>query len=232
VRSSRRVVILGVLATTIVFHLTASAEDINSLKGGSTSIQFLSFGGESRGLFRTSGLYMKRHLTDRTALRIGADFSVQESSGETPPSGAPGTVNNTRDYSISLVGEVTRYLDATGPVTMFVGLGPYWTRGRSFYEQWTTQTSGGTDYSYHDKNDGRYWEIGGSAALGFEWFVKRKLSVLGRVGASVGFGERHQNYAYEYSDGGIITVRSARRFDGTTAAAASSTGALGFSAYF
>src|SRR5437867_12668365 len=95
--------LLGVLGTALTLHPSraASADESNSLRGGSTAIQFLTFGGGYRSPFRTSGLYVRHHLSDRGALRVGVDFTIDESTGESPPGVVEPSVQNYRNYSIS-----------------------------------------------------------------------------------------------------------------------------------
>ncbi|HEX7078929.1 MAG TPA: hypothetical protein VF363_10945 [Candidatus Eisenbacteria bacterium] len=209
----------------------ASAEGTNSLHAGATALQFLAVGG-SRTPFRTTGVYVKHHLTARNAVRIGAEFSLDNANGDTPPGTGETRVERDRHHAITVSGEFARYLDGDGPVTMFLGVGPYWTQERSL-QQYLFEypsTYGGIASDYREF-DNRNSEVGGSVAAGFEWFFRPKLSLLGRLGASVGFGKRHSRDEERFSDG-TSTAISIRRFDGTTAASATSNGILGFAAYF
>jgi hypothetical protein len=77
----------------------------------------------------------------------------------------------------------------------------------------------------------RSWEVGATAGVGFEWFFKRKLSVLGRVGANLAFGKQHESTssAYDVSD---PNTYSSRRTNYSTVASTSSSSALGLAVYF
>ena len=232
-RSRFTALLLALLGIALMIGQARAHSDdpSNSLTGGSTAIQFQTFGGGYRTPFRTSGIYLKHHLSDRSAVRVGVDFNLDASSGDTPPGTLQSSAEDNEYYSVAVAGEFTRYIDASGQVTVFVGLGPYWQRGRSFNERWQTDINGTSIYTSHSKYEARTWEVGGSVTLGFEWFFRRKLSLLGRVGASVGFGEKHSINQYEASDG-VNSYSDTRRFDSDTSTAGSSNAALGLSVYF
>lgn len=207
----------------------ASAAEVNSLHGGATSVQFLALGGGYRTpAFRTSGIYLKCHLSDRGALRVGTDFSLDESSGKSP---VGPDFQNTRYYSVSVSAEFEEYVDASGPVTVFLGVGPYWTRGRNSWDNFRSDVYNQVTYVRYSRSEYRYWEIGGSVGVGFEWFFKRRLSLLGRVGATLGFGERHELERYYASDP-YHPYTDENRLDYKTATAGSSSAALGLGVYF
>jgi hypothetical protein len=210
----------------------AEPSDINSIHAGATSIQFVTFGGGYTSPFTTNGIYLKTHFSDRGALRIGTDFYLSESSGDTPEDPS----QQTRDYkshSYTVSAEIQEYVDPKGPVTVFLGFGPYWKRGdfRDVYSRQSTN-SGFTYYNYSEFET-RSWTVGGSAAAGFEWFFKRKLSVLGRVGASFGFGKQRDGHHFRTTDQfGTVLEDRRDRVDSNTATATSSSAALGFGLYF
>jgi hypothetical protein len=138
----------------------------------------------------------------------------------------------TRNYALTVSAEFDRYLAAAGSFALFVGAGPYWARGRNFTEYvYSSVDPPGIAYGDRRSQESRTWELGGFATTGFEWFVRPRLSVLGRVGASFGFGERHQ-YDREASWRGAEGVSRTSQFDSSTASAGTSTAALGLSAYF
>ncbi|HMI31236.1 MAG TPA: hypothetical protein VK527_05810 [Candidatus Limnocylindrales bacterium] len=205
----------------------AGAEE-NSLHAGATSVQFLVLGGSGSGppAFGTSGIFVKTHLSDRGALRVGADLYLNESTAK------PGQLRraeNNRYYAVSVSAEFEEYVDATGPVTVFFGVGPYWTRYRSSTEYINMDLSDPA-YVFYSNYERRTWEVGGAAAVGFEWFFKRRLSMIGRAGASVGFGKRND---YEQHTSTYPTYQNQEyRFESTTATAASSSAAIGLALYF
>lgn len=202
----------------------------NSIHSGAASVQFLTFGGGNQAPFRTTGIYFKTHFSDRGALRVGTDFTVSENHGEYPANQLPHT-RNSDSYSVSVSAEFEEYVDATGPVTVFLGVGPYWSRSRYKADEVRYEQLFSSYYINSYKNDSRSWEVGGSAAAGFEWFFKRKLSVVGRVGASFGFGKTHYETTYIFGD---VTNPTTDRniIDATTASASSSSAALGLGLYF
>ena len=227
---------LVILAT---FTATCAAESdneqdhrstVNSIESGATSVQFLTFGGGSQTPFRTNGIYAKTHLSDRVALRVGTMFGIFQSHGDSPPSPLPST-GNSENYSISVSAEFQEYVDATGPVTLFLGFGPYWSRSRYKQDTVRYQPNGSSYYIDSYEEEQKSWEIGGSAAVGFEWFFRRKLSVLGRIGASFGFGKDHSSYRAQYGDISNPQTDSLE-LETSTASGSSAAAALGLGLYF
>jgi hypothetical protein len=210
----------------------AEPSEINSIHAGATSIQFVTFGGGYTSPFTTNGIYLKTHFSDRGALRIGTDFYFNETSGESPPE-LPQRTRDDQDYSYTVSAEIQQYVDTRGPVTIFFGFGPFWKRANFRALDTQRSTYLGITYYQYAEYESRNWTIGGSAAAGFEWFFKRKLSVLGRVGASVGFGEQRNGHHYLTTDQfGTVLDDRRDRVDSDTATASSSSAALGFGIYF
>jgi len=206
----------------------ASDSEFNSIHAGATSVQLLTFGGGYRGSLRTSGIYLKSHISDRGAIRAGVDLSLDESSGKNPL--GPGAENNRRYYVI-VGAELDEYVDASGSVTVFLGVGPYWTRSREFYDRLDVfSPDPSTTYTYYNSFESRGWEAGGSAVVGVEWFFKRRLSLLGRVGATLGFGKRHERQVADSTDPNYVGTVS--EFNSSTVQAGTSTAALGLGIYF
>lgn len=208
--------------------LARSNED-NSLHTGAASVQFLPFGSSYFGP-SSQQLMFKAHISDRAAILVGTAFSLDESTGKSPS--PPLRLQNERYYSIGVSAELQRYVDARGPITVFFALGPFWNRNRSAYEYTSHYLApDSTTHISYSQSERRSWRIGAFGALGFEWFFKRKLSVLGRIGASFGFGERHDNRfsAYDLADPNYF-IRENLNY--TTAFSGSSAAALGLAVYF
>jgi len=205
----------------------------NSIHKGSTSVQFLAFGDNAFSGPFTSGIFFKTHFSDRGALRVGANFRWDDASGRSPR-GSPGLaqVENHRNRAILVSAELNQYVDSHGPVTVYLGLGPYWSRYRDFFEAYRSFTSpyDSTTHTVSNRSERVSWVVGASAAAGFEWFFKRKLSMLGRVGGSAGFGKRRESGDYYY-DSPPPGYQPAR-FNYNIAGAATSSAALGLSVYF
>lgn len=208
----------------------ARERPVNSIHSGAASVQFLTFGGGGQGPFHTNGIYFKTHFSDRGALRVGTDFNISEIHGEDPIAALP-HARNTDSYSFTVSAEVEEYVDATGPVTVFLGVGPYWSRSRYKADEVRYEQLPSSYYISSYRTDSRSWEVGGSASAGFEWFFKRKLSVMGRVGASFGAGKSH--YENTYISGDIVNpTTDSQIIDATTTSASSATAALGLGLYF
>jgi hypothetical protein len=222
----------GALACLPTASIAYPRDPHNSLHDGAASVQFLTFGGGYQTPFQTSGLYFKTHLSDRTAFRVGVDFDLKESSAKDPLGDDVNYTANTRNHSVGVSSEFQRYIDGDGSVTVFLGFGPYWSWSRSYFDYARRYLDfyGPTWVDVY-QSETRGWEVGASASVGFEWFFKRKLSLLGRVGSSVGFGKRHEIRNTNYFDG-VQNHPRVERFDATTVSAGISAAALGIGVYF
>ena len=225
---------LASLALTFLPLGTGSAwgepSQANSIHAGAVSLQLLTFGGGGF-LSPRDGISVKAHFSDRGAVLLGASLALDESSGKSAPS-QPLYISNSRYYTVTISSEIQEYIDARGPVTMFLALGPYWSRSRSFYERTQERSLFGLPPhadSYRDEQ--KSWQVGVRGGVGFEWFFKRKLSVLGRVGASLAFGKGHDDSftAYDLSD---PSTYSSHHTDSSSFTSTSSSSALGLAAYF
>jgi hypothetical protein len=217
----------SILCTGAPAFASRDHDEFNSIHAGAVSIQFLAFGaGTVRApTFSTSGIFIKTHFSDRNALRVGATLGLDESTGGSPP-GQRLNFSVERYYSISVSAEIDHYIDARGPVTSFLGIGPYWSRLRSSYE--FGRAFSPTDF-YYSRSENRSWEVGAAGVAGFEWFFRRQLSVIARVGASVGFGRLHEESDYS----GIIPPGggTTQRVESNTARGGISSAAVGFAAH-
>jgi len=192
-----------------------------------TSVELLTFGGG------TNGIYVKRHLSPRNAVRIGADFYLSSNKFSIPPEGTvtQNGASSTRSYTVSA--ELERFIDATGPVTVFLGLGPYYGHWRGRNERYRTGYDGAGPILEHYEADGFQRIIGGSAAAGFDWYFKRSLSVTGRVGASAGFGRSHYRSRSTRTDSsGSVLYDFHDEYRSTTSTASTSSAALGIGVHF
>lgn len=199
---SRHFSALGSLAAAALITVSnAAAEEANSLHSGATAIQFFVLGGVSQAPFQSRGLYVKHHLGRRDAIRVGADFWLDNSSGDSPSFAVPRTFDTGRRHSVTVTGEYERYVTADSPVAIYLALGPYYSRGRSYYERSIDWSAIDPNASSYSSDDTRSWELGAAAAAGFEWFFRSKLSMTGRLGVSAGAGKTHQRSEYRYEDG-------------------------------
>jgi len=190
------------------------------------SLQFFPFG---NGAFfgPQDGISVKAHFSDRGALLLGAALSLDESTGKSSPSEMLDRINN-RYYTVTVTSQIQEYVDARGPVTIFLALGPYWNRARSSYEE-TRQSPAATIQNY--KSERKSWEVGATGGVGFEWFFKRKLSVVGRVGASLALGKEHETF-FLADDLSNPNTYSLRKTDYSTFTSSSASSALGLAVYF
>jgi hypothetical protein len=200
-------------------------DETNSIHAGATSVQLLTLGGG------TNGIFVKCHFSDRGALRVGTTFDFSEQTGDNA-AGSPLQARRYRSYNFTGSAEIQEFVDATGPVVLFVGFGPFYSRSYGL-DQWTSGPDYfGNTYYYARYEDSR-WLVGGGVSTGFEWFFKRKLSVIGRVGASLGFGKSHNEQQTKSTDiNGNVLYDDHRVIDSDTISASTSNAALGLGVHF
>ena len=202
--------------------------DTNSIHAGALSVQLLTFGSG------TNGIFAKWHVSDRAALRLGTDFYISESSGDSPvgqPERGETSTSQRHQYRISL--ELEDYVDATGPVTMFLGAGPFFAHSYSLDDFSGYQTYNFVTYYDYFRGERTGWALGGTASAGFEWFFRRKLSVIGRVSASLAFGKNHDDERrLSLNSLGVVDTDTHTQFDETTASASTSSAGLGLGFHF
>lgn len=225
--TSRAVACIAACCFALSTPCRARAESFNSIRSGATALQLLVFGGSGS----RSGLWLKHHISDRSAIQIGATLNLDEANGTSPPPG-PSHRHNSRYYSVGVSSEFQLYLDRRGPLTVYVGFGPMWSRARQSDEYTDPYVASDlTLHTHYSKYERKSWSVGGTGSAGFEWFFKRKLSALGRVGAGFMFGRRHENFISVYDLADPSTYQSElTTFD--TAASSTSSAALGLAVYF
>jgi hypothetical protein len=222
---------VALLAGMIAPDPVSAASEVNSIRAGAVGIQFMALSGYGYLGPAQPGIAVKAHFSDRGAVLLTTALSLDSYTGHDPRS-VQGHQGHQRSYAVSVAAEFLEYVDPRGPVTVFLGLGPFWRRshylsdGTDYYT--APDSTVHTAYGISERN---YWTVGGTGTVGFEWFFKRKLSMVGRVGASFSFGESHENY-FSASDTSDPSTFDRRAIDYTNAFASSSSATLGLAVYF
>jgi hypothetical protein len=170
--------IAAVLLVTMI--APAYADDFeNSLRDGAWALQF-GIGNDFRLTnFEGSSIALKRHFSDRSAVRAIVDFDLW---GGESDDGANSRVTSESEYDrwdVDLTLLYQRYFAVTGRTAMFFGVGPRWG-----YE--SRQDDDVTTYAATDstdmlitmrKREQDEWRIGGSVVVGGEWFASKAISL-------------------------------------------------------
>jgi hypothetical protein len=132
---------------------------------------------------------VKYQLSDRNAIRAGVTLSGNISNGNSSATGAiadtgygsvPGSSSG-NSATITFVAEYLWYINPSGPIHFFVGLGPY----ISYYHYNNTSDN---SYFYTSNNQGYWqrsmsssntnqWAFGPAGVAGVEWFTTRWFSL-------------------------------------------------------
>lgn len=149
----------------------------NSLKQGKFALQFQLQGSFTLKPFQGSSFSGKYHLSDFSALRLG--FSIYNSVDVDKTINDIDT-NKSNSFEFLINAEYIYYLSIVDDMCLFTGGGISY--GRDIYryaKNWPEQDS---------------WEVGLSALIGVEWFVKKNISLSGEYSLIL-------NYSDEYYKG-------------------------------
>jgi hypothetical protein len=165
------------------------SSDSTSFTKGAWALQFGIAGNFTLTSFQGTTIAAKYQLSDRNAIRAGITISGNTSDGSTSTSASvadtsDGTVpggNSTNAATVSLVFQYLWYINPSGPVHFYVGLGP------SF--SYTHSNSSSDNFSLSRISTRGYWTrttnashstqraIGGAGIAGVEWFATRWLAL-------------------------------------------------------
>ncbi len=165
----------------------------NSLYPGSWSLQFQIT--EDIGLKPFNGMIfsVKRHFSERSALRLGFRFDIDwndaEGSGTRETSSGP---NDTREESedsdyekITIDLSYLRYVRPGSYVNFFWGAGPL----VSFSRSSQTEVESLSSESREQNRYSRSWSVGALGLIGVEWFLQEHFSFHAEYRASFSYSE-------------------------------------------
>jgi len=152
-------------------------ERANSLEAGAWALMFGIDSDFTLEPFEGGSLSLKRHFSDRSAVRVGIDLSL--SSNEN-------TVTNTFDrtttsdaYSFRLEGLYQRYTSPGRTINFYWGAGAF--------GGYSDRTSEATADSTLNRSDTSSYSLGATGALGVEFFAARSIGIHAEYRASVGY---------------------------------------------
>lgn len=142
----------------------------NSIEPGSWSIQFRIAENFQLNSFSGSAISIKRHWSDKRAVRAGMSFGAVVSDLDSDYTRPDTLITSTSDSNRESVSVSTTYLIYPAPgrdVLLYLGTGPSF----SYYRDKKTYPLDRYEYS-------RTWSVGLSSVIGVEWFATRSLSLL------------------------------------------------------
>ncbi len=180
---------------TVVFCFTVTQEALasnfakESLRPGSWSLQFGVLGDYQLSSFGGLMFSLKRHYSERSAIRLGLDFRV--TSKDTDFDRDSGYEDDLCYYraedgdGFTAFGVTAQYLFYPSPTksaNLFLGIGPSisYSKKKSDFDSWDSCTEDSVTDSRWTKTYSLHSGIRG--ALGFEWFVAENVGLLAEYG--------------------------------------------------
>jgi hypothetical protein len=208
--------ILFLVLISILFCICLQAQDSsaerNSLKEGAWALQFGIGGNFTLTSFQGSTISVKYQLSDRTAIRGGITINGSNSNGNNSASGAvadssygtlPGN-SSTNGTNVSFVLQYLWYLNPSGPVHFYVGVGPSVAYNYShsssetpYFVRQGDQNSFWEQSTYNSNS--HLWTAGGTGVAGVEWFAIQWLSLRAEYSESIQYQWSSTNSSSDYS---------------------------------
>jgi len=178
-RDMRRTVTLLAVFTLLTAGLAAAQEDerANSLAAGSWALMFGIDSNFTLEPFEGGSLSLKRHFSDKSALRAGIDFGFGSSESNTETTLASEAIQDT--YSFALEGLYQRYTSPGRTINFYWGAGGY--------GGYTDRTSEATADSTLNRDTSTAYNLGATGVLGVEFFASRAIGLHAEYRGSVGY---------------------------------------------
>jgi hypothetical protein len=182
----------------------------NSLYPGSWSLQFQIAENISLEPFNGMIFSVKRHFSDRSALRLGFRFDIDWNDAEGSGTRETSTGSNEKreesedsDYEkITIDLSYLRYVRPGSYVNFFWGAGPLVSFSRSSrtdVDSWPSESREQNRYS-------RSWSVGALGLIGVEWFLQEHFSFHAEYRASFSYSEGYTetNSSTTFSSGTYV----------------------------
>jgi hypothetical protein len=182
--------------------------DTTSLKEGAWALQFGISSNFTLTSFQGSTFSVKYQLSEKNAIRGGISVSGSTSTGNSTTSGMvadtsigtfPGR-NSSSAQSVSLISQYLWYMNPSGPVHIYIGLGP--TVSYSYSQNSPENISTGSNGYFSravNSSSSTQWATGLIGSIGVEWFPCYWLSLRGEYGESIQYQWRSVSSMTDYS---------------------------------
>ncbi len=178
----------------------AQDEALNSLYDGAWAVQFRISENFTLSTFSGSIISIKRHYSERSALRAGLSLSLAALDAQSDRELTDTTITSNHDsnaYSVRLELQYMRYTNPQGRLSPYWGVGPLVGYGDSS----SKDSFGGDTF----KRDSRAWELGLIGSLGVEWFPARYIGLHAEYGLSFTYNNQKDT---RKSPSGVQTDKS------------------------
>lgn len=160
---------------------TASDSRNNSLRKGAWAMQFRISNNFTLSDFQGAVISIKRHQSDRSALRLGLSLDLNIEDGDETDyffwndTLVTAILNSDRDKQyIQIDLQYLRYPNPEKSINLFFGFGPLFRFSRAYSNDNLTNSRDVQKNSIHRKTT---WAVGMSALTGVEWFILHYLSI-------------------------------------------------------
>jgi hypothetical protein len=189
--------ILYLFVGSFVIFLSSLAQnqssDINSLKEGAWALQFGISSNFTLTSFQGTTFSIKYQLSDKTALRGGISLSSSTNDGNGMVSGLNADTsigflpsnNSSNSQSISFILQYLWYMNPSGPVHVFVGLGPSFSYSHSKNNSTSPNNQGSYLSDYAQSSSLTQWGVGATGSVGVEWFPSQWFSLRAEYSESL-----------------------------------------------
>jgi len=174
----RRPILLFV-ALTLVASVAVAQEDErpNSLAAGNWALMFAISQNFTLDPFQGGSLSMKRHFSDKAALRAGIDFGVNSNESSAATTVEQSGTNDA--YSFQLEGLYQRYTSPGRTINFYWGAGAY----GGYSDRTAESRADSTLY----RDEATSYSFGASGLLGVEFFAARSIGIHAEYQGSVGY---------------------------------------------
>jgi hypothetical protein len=165
---------------------------VNSLQDGAWALQFGIGSNFTLNAFNGATISVKKHLSDRSAVRVGITVSALSSDSDVLIASSQDTLlraaESGRDtYGASLGLEWVRYFRPEARWSFFAGLGP----SVSFAHNAFTDKSVNETIVRDDKT--KLWGFGVNGLFGGEWFATRVIGIHAEYRIGAGYSETSED---------------------------------------
>lgn len=164
--------------------LSAQDKPKNSLADGSWSMQFRISDNFTLSTFDGALLSVKKHLSNKTALRLGVS-GTYTNSDEDNTTTTEYEANSSR-YYFGVKLQLIKYIHPESALSFYYGIGPNFGYVRDKSEVlYEVEVSNREDYT-------RSVNFGLFGSWGLEWFLKHNISVLAEYGGGFKYSTEHK----------------------------------------
>lgn len=152
----------------------------HSIHKGSKALQFRVANNFTLSDFQGIAFSGKKHISENSAVRLGIDLNIEFSTSDRDVRRyyQDTTLTTTKDdiskQMFIMRIQYMRYLELEKSVKFFWAAGPTAQFNREITK--TEYYDGYRDVSFDLKDEYKYWSVGGSGALGAEWFANPNIS--------------------------------------------------------